>query len=251
MRAPRFTCDETTTPTMVAQQHKQSENKLFIMLLKLFNRLSPVFNVFMANLPQVLDQNHIMGTFMIQPFLSILQNCPCPPHYKLYEESIIPTFSLWHLEAYCRKSWLMAVLVILYKYEYKSAHWCDMLQCLMKIVIHTLDGQYHKCKHVSSTTVVENISLRRKDLQESVESYDTSCAIGALIENMSVNASDTAQRETTQPLSSFTKENPNACTISQYDSSERSSNEHKKKEPSNYETSHVLRTSDSCITEVT
>lgn len=38
-----------------------------------FGRMSSIFNAFMANLPQVLDQNHVMGASIAEPTLMLLQ----------------------------------------------------------------------------------------------------------------------------------------------------------------------------------
>lgn len=78
-------------------------------------RVSPVFNVFIANLPQLLDQNHVMGWVMTPPVLAILQHCPCPPQGVPPSDHQTPTYSLWYLEPHNRRSWLMSLLVILYK----------------------------------------------------------------------------------------------------------------------------------------
>lgn len=80
-----------------------------------YYRLSPVFNVFIANLPQLLDQNHVMGWLMTPPVLAILQHCPCPPQATPPTDHQPPSYSLWYLEPHIRRSWLMSLLVILYK----------------------------------------------------------------------------------------------------------------------------------------
>ena len=74
-----------------------------------------MFNVFIANLPQLLDQNHVMGWVMTPPVLAILQHCPCPPQGMPPSDHQTPAYSLWYLEPQNRRSWLMALLVILYK----------------------------------------------------------------------------------------------------------------------------------------
>lgn len=56
-----------------------------------------------------------MGWAMIPPVLAILQHCPCPPQKVPPLDHQPPTYSLWYLEPAARRSWLMALLVILYK----------------------------------------------------------------------------------------------------------------------------------------
>ncbi|XP_031779809.1 protein unc-79 homolog isoform X4 [Nasonia vitripennis] len=129
-------------------------------------RYSAAFSVFITNLPQLLDQNHTMGMFMIQPILTILQNCACPPQKSFVVDSCSPTYSLWCLESQCRRSWLMALLVILYKYEYKQQQWFNSLQILIKIVLNTLERQYHKCKHIPPTVVMSSVPLRSRDVSQ-------------------------------------------------------------------------------------
>lgn len=81
-------------------------------------RISSVFNVFISNLSQLLDQNHVMGWVMIPPVLAILLYCPCPPQRLPLTDHQPPTYSLWFLEPNIRRSWLMSVLVILYKVNF-------------------------------------------------------------------------------------------------------------------------------------
>lgn len=79
-------------------------------------RTSPVFNVFMANLPQVLDQNHLMGKHMLPTLLLLMHYCPCPQqHSHTPDTQHAPHHSLWYLEPHNRRSWLMALIVLLYK----------------------------------------------------------------------------------------------------------------------------------------
>lgn len=77
-------------------------------------RQSPVFNVFISNLPQLLDQNHLMGWTVMPTCLMLLQYCPCPPHDNSHLQPH-PTYSLWFLEPHARRCWLMSLLVLLYK----------------------------------------------------------------------------------------------------------------------------------------
>ncbi|XP_076235457.1 UNC-79 domain-containing protein [Calliopsis andreniformis] len=129
-------------------------------------RVSPVFNVFIANLPQLLDQNHVMGWVMTPPVLAILQHCPCPPQGVPASDLQAPTYSLWYLEPHNRRSWLMSLLVILYKCQYGQQPWCNQLQVLIKIVLNTLDTQHHQCKRIPATVVMGGPPSRSRDVSQ-------------------------------------------------------------------------------------
>ncbi|XP_078033882.1 UNC-79 domain-containing protein [Augochlora pura] len=129
-------------------------------------RVSPVFNVFIANLPQLLDQNHVMGWVMTPPVLAILQHSPCPPQGLSSMDHQAPTYSLWYLEPHNRRSWLMALLVILYKCQYGQQPWCNQLQVLIKIVLNTLDMQHHQCKKIPATVVMSAPPSRSRDVSQ-------------------------------------------------------------------------------------
>ncbi|XP_074099660.1 UNC-79 domain-containing protein isoform X1 [Cotesia typhae] len=129
-------------------------------------RISSVFNVFISNLSQLLDQNHVMGWVMIPPVLAILLYCPCPPQRLPLTDHQPPTYSLWFLEPNIRRSWLMSVLVILYKYEYGQQPWCTQLQSLIKIILNTLDSQHHQCKRIPATVVMAGPPSRSRDVSQ-------------------------------------------------------------------------------------
>ncbi|XP_017885375.1 protein unc-79 homolog isoform X4 [Ceratina calcarata] len=129
-------------------------------------RVSPVFNVFIANLPQLLDQNHVMGWVMTPPVLAILQHCPCPPQGIPPTDHQAPTYSLWYLEPQNRRSWLMSLLVILYKCQYGQQPWCNQLQVLIKIVLNTLDTQHHQCRRIPATVVMAAPPSRSRDVSQ-------------------------------------------------------------------------------------
>ncbi|XP_034946562.1 protein unc-79 homolog isoform X2 [Chelonus insularis] len=129
-------------------------------------RVSSVFNVFISNLPQLLDQNHVMGWVMMPPVLSILQYCPYPPQKLPMMDNQSPNYSLWYLEPNIRRSWLMSLLVVLYKYQYGQQPWCTQLQALIKIVLNTLDAQHHQCKRIPPTVVMAPPSSRSRDISQ-------------------------------------------------------------------------------------
>ncbi|KZC06519.1 Protein unc-79 like protein [Dufourea novaeangliae] len=143
-------------------------------------RVSPVFNVFLANLPQLLDQNHVMGWVMTPPVLAILQHCPCPPQGVLTTDHQAPTYSLWYLEPQNRRSWLMSLLVILYKCQYGQQPWCNQLQVLIKIVLNTLDMQHHQCKRIPATVVMGGPPSRSRDVSQPSLGVDHDLAVGTI-----------------------------------------------------------------------
>jgi hypothetical protein len=85
------------------------------LIIYIFFRSCSVFNSFICNLPQVLDQNHLMGGILMPTCILLLQYCPCPPHHITPECQSNPNYSLWYLEPHVRKSWLISLLVLLYK----------------------------------------------------------------------------------------------------------------------------------------
>ncbi|XP_024081973.1 protein unc-79 homolog isoform X2 [Cimex lectularius] len=123
-----------------------------------------VFNVFIYNLPQVLDQNHLMGGLLMNTCLLLLHYCPCPPHYSP-DCQTVPTYSLWYLEPHVRRSWLMSTLVFLYKYQYSQPPQSTQVQSLVRIVLNSLDAQHHVCKRIPTTLVI-NVSTRSRDVSQ-------------------------------------------------------------------------------------
>lgn len=83
-----------------------------------------MFNVFLANLPQVLDQNHLMGWYMLPTAFQILLYAPSQHNGNTNSgtetlHNMLYTFSLWFLEPHVRRNWLTTVLVIMYKVSSK------------------------------------------------------------------------------------------------------------------------------------
>ncbi|RZF46360.1 hypothetical protein LSTR_LSTR011144 [Laodelphax striatellus] len=151
-----------------------TENKFHITPSRL--RSSPVFNVFISNLPQLLDQNHLMGGMLLSPVVvALLHYCPAPPHLAATllegsqppsQQPTTPTYSLWYLEPHVRHSWLMALLVVLYKYQYSTPPLSQQMQTLVRIVINTLDSQHHVCRHIPPTVFVGGPPSRSRDVSQ-------------------------------------------------------------------------------------
>lgn len=122
-------------------------------------RISTVFNVFLANLPQLLDQNHLMGWTMLPVVLQVLLYSPNPNTNVLPSAESMQnasyTYSLWYLEAHVRRNWLMAVIVVLYKYQYTQAPYNQNINSLVRIVLNSLESQFHQCKRIPATVMMD------------------------------------------------------------------------------------------------
>lgn len=129
-------------------------------------RTSSVFNSFMANLPQFLDQNHEMGAteslfnFIVQ--LLIYSPYPINSIPATFEVMQNTTYSLWFLEIQVRRNWLMALLVILYKYNLSTIPE-PLLSSLIRIVMNCLEAQFHQCRRIPTTIIVQDLP-RRPDM---------------------------------------------------------------------------------------
>lgn len=162
-------------------------------LLQIY-RSSAVFNAFLSNLPQMLDQNHLMGGSMLDVAIHTLLYCPSTANIcNAQSESshnIIYSYTLWRLEAHIRRNWLMAAEVIMYKvilmiisyyfcggslhfhdlsqnniffeflsvyfqYEYTQLPLSNMVNSLIRIILNSLEAQFHRCKRIPATVVME------------------------------------------------------------------------------------------------
>ncbi|KAF6204812.1 hypothetical protein GE061_018974 [Apolygus lucorum] len=142
--------------------YNQNERGFHIPPSKL--RTCGVFNVFICNLPQVLDQNHLMGGMLMQTCLLLLHYCPCPP-YHTPDCQTTPAYGLWYLEPHVRRLWLTSTLVLLYKYQYSAPPQSTQVQSLVRIVLNTLDAQHHVCKRIPPT-VTMNVNNRSRDVSQ-------------------------------------------------------------------------------------
>uniref|UniRef100_A0AAR5PWG4 Protein unc-79 homolog n=1 Tax=Dendroctonus ponderosae TaxID=77166 RepID=A0AAR5PWG4_DENPD len=129
-------------------------------------RASPAFNVFLANLPQLMDQNHLMGRIIFPTCLILLQYAPSPYYISSVMEFQQPLYSLWTLEPHSRKNWLMSLVVILYKYQYNHQPHCIQLTSLIRIVLNTLDSQHHHCRRIPATIIMAQQASRSRDVSQ-------------------------------------------------------------------------------------
>ncbi|KAI8437840.1 hypothetical protein MSG28_012058 [Choristoneura fumiferana] len=136
-------------------------------------RQSSIFNAFIANLPQVLDQNHLMGASIAEPTLMLLQYCSSPGTGSSAPAPLsggVCTHSLHALEPHVRRHWLMALSVVLYKYHYGTGTLCAQVQALVRIVLNTVEAQYHVCKRIPPMIVMPPPHATRELSQPSLKS---------------------------------------------------------------------------------
>lgn len=127
-------------------------------------RYSAVFNAFITNLPQVMDQNHLIGWTLLPVALQVLLYSPKPGNGTVVIEStqnITYNYSLWFLEPHIRRSWLMTALVVLYKYQYTQAPYSGQVNYMIRIVLNSLQNHFHRCKRIPGTLALEAFQLSR------------------------------------------------------------------------------------------
>lgn len=133
-------------------------------------RTSTVFNSFLANLPQLLDQNHLMGGTMLPVVLQVLLYAPNPNSNVLPSAESMQnasyTYSLWSLEPHVRRNWLMAVIVLMYKYQYNYPPFSQNINSLVRIVLNSLDCHFHQCKRIPATVVMDIVPTRSRDVSQ-------------------------------------------------------------------------------------
>ncbi|CAN8031368.1 unnamed protein product, partial [Ixodes persulcatus] len=153
--------------------YSQSEKGFLISPSKL--RMSPVFNAFLVSMPKVLDYNFRIGSVLLSTCMPVLIYCPSPQRYS--HEHASPRYSLWLLDPPARHSWLMAVLVILYKFDYESPPLSRQVQMLVRIILNTLDAQNHQCKSIPEP-FLSPVPSRSRDLStasvdlENIQEHD-------------------------------------------------------------------------------
>lgn len=132
--------------------YSQNDKGLYLSPTRL--RKSPAFSVFLSNLPQVLDQNHLMGRILVPTCLILLLYSPSPYHLPNNVEFQQPTYSLWAMEPQFRRNWLMSLVVLLYKYQYNQQPHCVQLTSLVRVVLNTLDAQHHHCRRIPAAIIM-------------------------------------------------------------------------------------------------
>lgn len=132
--------------------YSQNDKGLYLPPARL--RTSPAFSVFLSNLPQVLDQNHLMGRILLPTCLMLLLYSPSPYYIPNSIEFQQPTYSLWAMEQHSRRNWLMSLVVLLYKYQYNQQPYCLQLISLVRVILNTLDAQHHHCRRIPATIIM-------------------------------------------------------------------------------------------------
>lgn len=155
--------------------YSQAEKGFLVSPNKL--RASPVFNAFLVSMPKVLDYNFKIGNVLLSTCMPVLIYCPAPQRYS--HEHVSPRYSLWLLDPPVRHSWLNAVLVVLYKFDYGVPPLSRQVQMLVRIVLNTLDAQNHQCKSIPEP-FLSPVPSRSRDLStasvdlENIQEHDGS-----------------------------------------------------------------------------
>ncbi|KAL5284179.1 UNC79 family protein [Megaselia abdita] len=129
-------------------------------------RASATFNAFISSLPQVLDQNPLIGSVILPSALHILLFAP-NTNWVTSEVGTNHNYSLWFLEVNVRRNWLMAILVVLYKYVYVEPPLNVYINGVIKIIINSLKAQFHQCRRLPTTTVLDiPMPSRSRDISQ-------------------------------------------------------------------------------------
>lgn len=99
-----------------------------------------------------------MGGHLLPPALHVLLYSPSTANVSSASSESTPctyTYSLWRLEAHVRRNWLMSVEVILYKYEYTQPPFSVHVGNLVRIILNSLEAQFHRCKRIPATVVMD------------------------------------------------------------------------------------------------
>lgn len=125
-------------------------------LSSFFRRASAVFNAFMANLPQVLDQNHLIGGLILSSVMQVVLYAPNPNNNAAdsYQNQVF-NYSLWYLEQYPRRNWMFTMLVVLYKYSYTQPPQSAYVNSAMRIIMNSLRNHFHQCRRIPTTTILD------------------------------------------------------------------------------------------------
>ncbi|XP_036229384.2 protein unc-79 homolog isoform X1 [Bactrocera oleae] len=119
-------------------------------------RVSAVFNAFLANLPQVLDQNHLIGGLILPSVMQIILYAPNPSNTAAdCYQNLVFNYSLWYLEQYPRRNWMFTILVVLYKYSYTQPPYSAYVISAMRMVMNSLRNHFHQCRRIPTTTILD------------------------------------------------------------------------------------------------
>ncbi|KAI9580075.1 hypothetical protein GQX74_000863 [Glossina fuscipes] len=130
-------------------------------------RASAVFNAFLANLPQVLDQNHLIGGHILPTVMQVILYAPNPHNLTgdAYQKQVF-NYSLWHLEQYPRRNWIFTMLVILYKYSYTQPPQSSYTNSAIRVVMNSLRNHFHQCRRIPTTILDIPGNTRSRDVSQ-------------------------------------------------------------------------------------
>lgn len=82
-------------------------------------------NAFLSGLPMVLDRNLALGNMLLSNVINLLRFLPAPTmdesyqfiskQMKMFNDNVMPTFTIGVLNSQTRNSWILSFLIILYK----------------------------------------------------------------------------------------------------------------------------------------
>jgi hypothetical protein len=92
----------------------------------------------------VVDYNFNLGTVLLPFFLSFLQFSTCSNGTMQFYEHISASNTLGRIDPSLRDSWLMILIIILYKYQLTT--FSTTIQHLTRVAMNTILSHYHQCE---------------------------------------------------------------------------------------------------------
>lgn len=127
--------------------YSSTENQFFLSAFDL--RKKSIFSAFLSALPDVLDQNLVVGSLLLPTVFPLMIFCPAGHRFNYTSDmdSLSPNYSLWLLQPHLRQSWLSSLVVILYKHNYgQTTPYGKFIHLLVQIVMNTLESALeHRC----------------------------------------------------------------------------------------------------------
>ena len=133
-------------------------------------------NAFLSGLPMLLDKNFPLGNTLLQLAMRLLRYLPLPTldenisikANQLQTENTPPVYTIGLLNTQTRHSWILTLIVILYKYQYASSsdsqNYSLLIKHLLQIVINTLKFQFHKCEITSFDPIRLDLPKDNRDV---------------------------------------------------------------------------------------
>ncbi|KAI6239067.1 Uncoordinated protein 79 [Aphelenchoides fujianensis] len=149
-------------------------------------RRAAVCNAFMSGLPEILDNNLMIGNQMLPIILQLLLHLPSPQKFASDQSSADYSLSLLNLSL--RHSWLHTLLLILYKYRFDTPPISDLVAKLVMIVIATIECHVHVNACSASETTPVDDSEERVIREEDDDATMTPTAGGSVSTIVETNA---------------------------------------------------------------